>query len=174
MRIWVNASTENEFVNALKNMKSDNDPFYERIYQAGLARSHCDYLVGMNLSPVVSLKTDETVNIGRLKTFIIDLVAAQEEKVKNWKPQSHYGIAAHCQYNSMDFISEHTTVFETEQEAKDIIKLLQNTATVTSVETKTVKKSAPSLFELSSLQVAANKKYGYSSNDVLGICQMLY
>lgn len=174
MRIWINASTENEFVSALKNMKSDNDPFYERIYQAGLARSHCDYLVGMNLSPVVSLKTDETVNIGRLKTFIIDLVAAQEEKVKNWKPQSHYGIAAQCQYNSMDFISEHTTVFETEQEAKDIIKLLQNTATVTSVETKTVKKSAPSLFELSSLQVAANKKYGYSSNDVLGICQMLY
>lgn len=170
MRFWVNATTEEEYVHGLKELEPDDKPFYENMYQAALARQHSDYLIGMNLSPVVSLKANETAHIGRLKTFINALIVKRELEIMQWKPSSTY--VAVAQYKE-GFTGTYPEPFATEKEALAFTKELSNQAVVRAHETKRTKKYAPNLFKLSTLQIAASKK-GYSAENVQDICQSLY
>lgn len=170
LRFWINATTEDEFVRGLKEMEPDDKPFYENMYQAALARQHSDYLIGMNLSPVVSLKSNETAHIGRLKTFINALVVRRELEIMQWKPSSTYVVTA--SYDE-GFLGTYPEAFATEKDAVAFTKELSDNAVVRANETKRTKKYAPNLFKLSTLQIAASKK-GYSAENVQDICQSLY
>lgn len=170
MRLWINASTEEEYICGLKEMKPDKESFYENMYQAALARQHSDYLIGMNLSPIVSLKSNETAHVGRLKAFINSLVVKRELEIMKWKPSSTY--VALVQYDE-GFVGAYPEPFATEEEAIAFTKELSNQAIVRANETKRTKKYAPSLYKLSTLQIAASKK-GYSADSVQNICQSLY
>lgn len=169
-RIWINASTEEEYLNGLLNLEDDSDPFYENMNEAALARQHADYLVGMNFSPVVSLKSNETCNIGRLKTFIVHMVAKREEEVNEWKPSSTYTVVADYKEG---FSGTHTEYFPTPEEAENLIKNLGNTAKVVSAETKRERLYAPSFFKLSTLQIDASGR-GFSAEEIQDIAQSLY
>lgn len=169
-RIWINASTEEEYLYGLKNIKDDSEPFFERMYQSALARQHADYLIGMNLSPVVSKKCGETANVGRLKTFIDSLICKREEEVLNWTPSSTYGVSATYKEG---FSGVHTEFFSSEEKARKVIAALGDIAVVVSCETKRAKQYAPALFKLSTLQIAASKK-GIKADEVQEIAQSLY
>lgn len=170
-RLWVNASTnEEDYVKGLKSLKSDSEPFYENIYQAALARQHSDYLIGMNFSPVVSLRSNEVSNVGRLKSFIIALICEREEEVLNWKPSSSYGIRAKYKEG---FSGDHIEFFPTKEKAEDMKSLMGTSALVTLNETKRVRQYAPPLFKLSTLQIEASKK-GFKAEEVQDIAQSLY
>ena len=168
-RLWVNATNESDIVEALKKLEPDSSPKYENMFQAGLARGHADYLVGMNLSPVGSLKCGETLNIGRLKTFIVSLIAAREEAIKTWVPSSTYGVTADFD----GFRAETKENYDTEDQANSLISGLSDTAKVLSYEKKRVKTKAPAFFKLSTLQMAAST-YGIDIDETQDICQRLY
>ncbi len=170
MRFWVNASTEEEFVSGLKSLKPDDDPFYENQYQAALARQHADYLIGMNFSPVVSLKTGETSNVGRLKTFIVNLIVSREDEITAWKPSSTF--EAVCMYKE-GFAGAYPERFKKKEEAEKFYQSLSDTMTVISAETSRTRQTAPALFKLSTLQIAAGKM-GYNAEDIQDIAQSLY
>ncbi len=170
MRFWINASTEEEYAYGLSQMEPDTEPFYENMYQAALARQHADYLIGMNFSPVVTLKTGETANVGRLKTFIDCLVVSREDEIVNWKPSSTY--EAVVMYEE-GFSGTYPEKFKTEEEAKSFFEGLSGTAKVVSAETSRTRQSAPAMFKLSTLQIFAGRK-GYNAEDVQEIAQSLY
>lgn len=170
MRLWINASTEEEYVCGLSHLEPDTEPFYENMYQAALARQHADYLIGMNFSPVVTLKCGETSNVGRLKTFINSLVASREEEIAVWKPSSTYeAVAVYAE----GFSGTYPEKFKTEEDARAFLAGLSGEARVVSAETSRARQSAPALFKLSTLQIFAGKK-GYSAEDVQEIAQSLY
>lgn len=170
-RLWVNASTnEDDYVKGLKSLKPDSEPFYENMYQAALARQHSDYLIGMNFSPIVSLRSNEVSNIGRLKTFIISIICQREDEVLNWKPSSSYGIRAKYQEG---FSGDYVEFFPTKEKAEGMLSSMSNSALVTLCETKRVRQYAPSLFKLSTLQIEASKK-GFKAEEVQDIAQSLY
>lgn len=169
-RLWINASTEEEFVTGLKNLEPNSNDFFENMYQAALTRQHSDYLIGMNFSPIVKIKTGESSHVGRLKTFIVSLITAREEEIRNWKPSSQYEVIANYKEG---FSGAYKELFKTKEEANDFLSELSDTAKVISAETKRTKQTAPALFKLSTLQIAAAKK-GYSADDVQQIAQSLY
>lgn len=170
-RIWINASTIDEFTNGLLNLKSDNDVFFENMYQAALARQHSDYLIGMNFSPIMSLKSGDTLHIGRLKTFINGLVVSREKEIQNWKPSSTYEVVSNYKEG---FSGAYTgEKFKTREKALEFIKELNSNAIVSSVETQREKQLSPPLFKLSTIQIAA-AELGYDANTTQDILQSLY
>jgi len=76
----------------------------------------------------------------------------------------------------IDFKSISKTKWEDQKLAVDTLKAIQRsgTATITSVETKSVTEQPPLLFDLTGLQKEANKKLNLSADETLNIAQSLY
>ena len=94
-RFWSNDLTEDAVVEALKNLKDDdNDPMLVNLTASAYVRQHSDYRYGMNLSECASLKMKGRVALGRVKTPILAIVCQREEEIKNFKPTTSYGVKA--------------------------------------------------------------------------------
>ena len=196
-RILLNALDKASIIFALKNL-SDNKNFFN-LKQSALARSRADWLIGMNLSRAYTLVAKnfglkEVFPIGRVKTPTLALVVRREREIQNFKPKDFYKIYADFQHKNGIF----TAIWKPNE---DFIKSINPTAidsegrlvnkkavqyflkkfsenphdAIISDLTKIQRKESPPLpFSLSTLQIAAGKKFGYTPQQVLDAAQSLY
>lgn len=176
-RFWSNDLTPKAIENGLKNLKdNDNDPFLVNLYKAALSRQKTDYLYGMNLSQAISLKTRQTMAIGRVKTPVTKIIVDRENEIANFKPTTTYEVSVDYKlgFSGTMFDENGNVSFETTEDAKKIINSLGKKAKVISVETKEEKTNPPAYYKLSTLQIAAGKAFGYNADKVLELAQSLY
>ena len=179
-RFWTNSLTEKDILHALHNMEDDKSERLQNLYHSALARQHADYLIGMNITEAASLKMNILVPTGRCKSPICQIVCDREDEIENFVPKTDYELE--CKYKEnfcgvlLDMESEKKEPkrFATKEELGDFSKQLGDTATVVSVQKKRVKQNAPELYNLSSLQVEASSKYGYTAEKTLSLVQSLY
>lgn len=163
----------------------------ETLYQAGLARSRADWLVGMNLSRAYTVAYSEgfgkehTLSIGRIQTPTLNLVVRRDYIIDNFQPYPYYVLSADFQTTSKEVFA---AVWQIPEALKnpdglctdktfvtDLAKQLDNAAgTVVSAKTERKKTPAPLPYSLSALQKEAGKKLGISASKVLKIAQELY
>ncbi len=195
-RYWSNDTTEAKVVDALKNLKDDeNDPMLVNLLHAAMARQHTDYRFGMNISRAASIKLNSTVSCGRVKSAILGIVCKREEEINNFVPKTCYGVVAKYSEgftgqmfdrsmveeneedkdkdDPKDEASSGTIWFDTEEEAREVIDQLSSPAKVVEFKKVKVETYAPKLFKLATAQIAAGK-LGYNSADTLSIIQSLY
>lgn len=179
-RFWTNDLTEPKILDALMNLRdNDNEDFLKNLGSAALARQHSDYKIGMNISQAASLKMKDTCAIGRVKTPLLKIIVDRELDIRNFKPVTTYELQSNYKekFNGILFTLEDgnimNTKFKTKEDCLNFSKNLDNFAKVISVDKKTEKTSAPSLFKLSTLQTEAGK-LGYEASQVLGLAQSLY
>lgn len=189
-RFWTNDLTEAHILNALKNLKDDdNDPMLTNLLSAAYARQHSDWRYGMNISRAASLKMNGVVSCGRVKTPILSIVCKREDEIRNFKPKTVYGVKAKyaegfdgalfdtqnisADENATADQKEGLVWFETKKEAEDLIRALPNKAQVVQFTTKRMETYAPKLYKLATLQIDAGKK-GYNDADTLATIQKLY
>lgn len=194
-RYWSNDNTEEKALEALKNLRDDdNDPMLINFKKAGYCRQHVDYLYGMNLSEAVSLQMGGRAAIGRVKTWLLGMVARREDEIKNFKPSTCYGIKASYadgfdgqmfdqktikpdkNDNDKDTDAEEKqgyVYYDTEAEAKAIVDGLGRKAVVKDFQKKLVTTYAPKLFEMTGAQVAGGK-LGYAIDETSSALQSLY
>jgi len=94
-RFWTSEALTPEVIKKhLKNLKSAKD--FDSLYYAALARQHSDWIVGINLTRAVTLKSkDKSVwSVGRVQTPTLALLVKREEEIENFKPQEYYIIKA--------------------------------------------------------------------------------
>ena len=182
-RFWSNDLTEKAVLGALKHLRDDDkDEFLVNLTQAAYCRAKFDWLLGMNGSRAATLAMNSgalrlgAVRTGRVKTPLLNIIVARELDIQNFKRVTTYGIE--CVYNegfSGTLIDDEGTVsFKTVDEANRFIASLDDVARVVTFERKVVKHKAPAFFKLSSLQVEANKTYGFSADKTLELAQSLY
>ena len=194
-RYWSNDNTEEKALEALKNLRDDdNDPMLINFKKAGYCRQHVDYLYGMNLSEAVSLQMGGRAAIGRVKTWLLGMVARREDEIKNFKPSTCYGIKASYadgfdgqmfdqktikpdkNDNDKDADAEEKqgyVYYDTEAEAKAVVDGLGRKAVVKDFQKKLVTTYAPKLFEMTGAQVAGGK-LGYAIDETSSALQSLY
>lgn len=192
-RFWANATTEEEFLNALKNLQDDSSLRFENLYKSALTRQKADYLFGMNGTQAATLKTNTLTNVGRVKMPILSIICQREVEIKNYKQTSTYEINAlyeedfsatlfqpqKAQDNNSAKENEAETGnirFSTKKEAEEFaLNLLKKgkKAYVEKIEKKKEVKYAPDLFKLSSLQTMAGH-YKYTAEKVSEIAESLY
>ncbi len=89
VRLWLSALDDASIRKALKNIKSGKET--DTLYYAGVVRSRCDWLVGMNLTRLYSFKAQQSgyqgvLSIGRVQTPTLRMVVDRDLVIKDFKP----------------------------------------------------------------------------------------
>src|SRR5690606_15642413 len=115
------------------------------------------------------------LSLGRVQTPTLAMICSRFLENKDFKPQAFYKIQAGFEKDSISFKATSNKIDKKEDAEAAIAKITVGAlAKVVKVEAKETKEQPPLLFDLTSLQQDANKKYGYSADQTLSIAQTLY
>lgn len=182
-RLWISSLTEDAIREGFANLKDQSH--YQHLYEAGMMRAIGDWLLGMNATRAYTLrfakgvgKDRQVLSIGRVQTPTLALIVKRQHEIENFVPRTYWELKTN--YRDTIFSAQlpveedeyAITSLEQGQKLVDSIKDLP--LEITSVEKKKGMEYAPRLFDLTSLQVECNKRYGLSADDTLKIIQSLY
>ena len=172
-RLWISSLTDESIREGFKSLKPQTD--FDNLYYAGISRAVGDWILGMNATRLYSLRCGgdgKVLSIGRVQTPTLALVVQRQLEIDNFKPEDFWEIKT--EYRNVPFNST-SGRFKSEDEAnKAMESIVGRIFTVTDVQEKKGKESAPRLFDLTSLQVECNKRWGWSADESLKLIQSLY
>ena len=174
-RLWISSLTEKAIKQGFDNLKNGNE--FDGLYQAAQGRSRADWLVGINATQALSIAAGNGIySLGRVQTPTLALICKRYLDNKNFTVKKYWQIQLMHNKAQVDFKSISAIKWDEKQLADDTLKAIQRgaTATVTSVETKSVTEQPPLLFDLTGLQKEANKRLKLSAEATLNIAQSLY
>ena len=172
-RLWISSLTEEAIKEGFNNLKDEAD--YQPLYEAGLARAIGDWLLGMNATRLYTLKygmNRQVLSIGRVQTPTLALIVNRQQEIENFVPQPYWELKTI--YRDTTFSVTKGKFTEKEEGEQFLQTILGKDFTVTDVTHKKGTEYAPRLFDLTSLQVECNKKFGFSAEDTLQTIQSLY
>ncbi|WP_028979020.1 type IA DNA topoisomerase [Sporocytophaga myxococcoides] len=172
-RLWISSLTEEAMKEGFRNLKDSKE--YDLLYAAGSSRAIGDWLLGINATRLYTLKYaqgKQLLSIGRVQTPTLALIVNRYLEIENFKPQTYWELKTI--YRDVVFSAKNGK-FNVKEDAEQILQDIQNELfTIISFTRKKGKESAPKLFDLTSLQVECNKKFGYSADLTLNTVQNLY
>ena len=179
-RLWISSMTDEAITEGFANLRPQTD--YQRLYEAGLCRAIGDWILGMNATRLYTLRYGQRgpgttpLSVGRVQTPTLALIVRRQQEIENFKPEPYWVLSTI--YRGVTFtavMQEGERGFRSEEEGQEALKKIEGTTfTVTSVERKNGKEAPPRLFDLTSLQVECNKKFGLSADTTLSLIQSLY
>jgi DNA topoisomerase-3 len=172
-RLWISSMTDEAIREGFENLKDQQD--YQSLYLAGLSRAIGDWLLGMNATRLYTLKygqNRQVLSIGRVQTPTLALIVNRQKEIDNFKPEPYWMLATI--YRDTTFTASQGR-FTKKEEGEEAFKTIEGKPfTVTKVEKKEGKELPPQLYDLTSLQVDCNKKFGFSAEQTLNLIQSLY
>ncbi len=172
-RLWISSLTEESIREGFAHLMDQSEK--QSLYEAGLGRAIGDWLLGMNATRLYTLKygqNRQVLSIGRVQTPTLALIVNRQLEIENFKPEPYWELKT--VYRETTF-SATKGKFTSKEEGLDFLEKVKDAPfTVTNVSEKKGTEAPPRLFDLTSLQVACNKKFGYSADDTLRIIQSLY
>ena len=174
-RLWISSLTEESIREGFSHLQ-DQDAF-KSLYEAGLCRAIGDWLLGMNATRLYTIKyragnNRQVLSIGRVQTPTLALVVNRQKEIDNFKPEQYWELKTVYRDTTFSYTKGKFTKIEDGQALLEEIRPLN--FVITDVTRKEGKDFAPRLFDLTSLQVECNRKYGYSADDTLKTIQSLY
>ncbi|MGP7818296.1 DNA topoisomerase III [Niallia sp. 01092] len=173
-RLWISSVTDKAIKDGFNNLKPGKA--YESLYFAAVARSEADWYIGLNATRALSTKYNAQLNCGRVQTPTVAMISAREDEIKNFKPQTYYGIEAQTDSVKLTWQDTNGNSRSFSKEKNDaIVKSLgSQDATVIAIDRKAKKSFSPALYDLTELQRDSNKLFSYSAKETLKIMQSLY
>ena len=172
-RLWISSMTDEAIREGFSNLKDQAD--YQPLYLAGLSRAIGDWLLGMNATRLYTLKygqNRQVLSIGRVQTPTLALIVNRQKEIDNFKPEPYWVLAT--VYRDTTFTAT-SGKFTSKEEGEQAFKTIEGKPfTVTKVEKKEGKEQPPQLYDLTSLQVDCNRKFGFSAEMTLNLIQALY
>ena len=172
-RLWISSMTDEAIREGFQQLKDQQD--YQPLYLAGLSRAIGDWLLGMNATRLYTLKygqNRQVLSIGRVQTPTLALIVNRQKEIDNFKPEPYWVLAT--VYRDTTFTAT-SGKFTSKEEGEKAFKTIDGKPIViTKVEKKEGKESPKPLYDLTSLQVDCNRKYGLSAEQTLNLIQSLY
>jgi len=172
-RLWISSLTDESIREGFRNLHPQSE--YDNLYLAGLSRAIGDWLLGINSTRLYTLKYGQPGNvlsIGRVQTPTLALVVKRQYEIDNFKPEDYWEI--HTEYRTTSF-SATAGRYKSESEAQKVMDTISGSPiTITDIQGKKGKEAPPRLFDLTSLQVECNKKWGWTADETLKLIQTLY
>lgn len=181
-RFFTSAALTREVIHhELKNLK----PLYEfdRLYIAGRARQKADWLVGMNLSRLATIKLGDLFSVGRVQTAVLGLIVERRRAIAAFVPKDYFEMKAKFKFQNCNIEAYWFDPKKKEEEKRqdkreffdkltsDLDKKQAKITVLNEIE----KTSYPQgLYSLTELQRHANIQYGFSATKTLEIAQSLY
>ncbi len=187
-RLWLSALDELSIRAALQDLRPGQATL--GMYHAGLGRARADWLIGMNLSRLYTLRAaeagfDGVVSVGRVQTPTLALVVRRDRGIASFVPKPYWQVKAILSAGGITFPAQWipAKVYTDEEKrcvhhniAQQVAQLCRQAgvATVTECETKREKSAAPLAFSLGTLQQACGQLWDMSPQQVLDTAQSLY
>ena len=172
-RLWISSMTDEAIREGFQNLKDQQD--YQPLYLAGLSRAIGDWLLGMNATRLYTLRygqNRQVLSIGRVQTPTLALIVNRQKEIDNFKPEPYWVLAT--VYRDTTFTATKGKFTTKEEGEKAFATIEGKPFEVTKVEKKEGKEQPPQLYDLTSLQVDCNRKFGYSAEMTLNLIQSLY
>lgn len=190
-RLWISSLTEEAIKEGFSQLKPQDE--YQSLYEAGLCRAIGDWLLGMNATRLYTLKyrqmQKQVLSIGRVQTPTLALIVKRQLEIDNFTPQQ-YWILSTVYHNTLfslqvpdgpeksdssDESDKKNNHIKSQEEGQKALESIRDKEfEVTGVTKKNGTEAPPRLFDLTSLQVECNKKYGFSAEETLRYIQSLY
>ncbi|WP_340609725.1 DNA topoisomerase III [Xenorhabdus bharatensis] len=187
-RLWLSALDDTSIRQALAAILPGEQT--EALYQAGLGRARADWLTGINLTRLYTLKAQalgfgEVLSIGRVQTPTLALVVSRDKDIANFVPKPYWQVMANLEKDTVRFQAKWLPATEEGDEenrctreavAQAVQQCCQQAtqATVMAVSKKREKTPPPLCFDLGTLQQTASRLWGMGASQVLTIAQSLY
>ena len=172
-RLWISSMTDEAIKEGFLNLKPQES--YESLYLAGLCRAIGDWMLGMNATRLYTLMyglNHQILSIGRVQTPTLALIVQRQKEIDNFKPEPYWILSTI--YRDTLFTAA-AGRFNSEEEGRQAFTLIEGRPfTVKSVEKKQGKEAPRQLYDLTSLQVDCNRKFGFSAELTLNLIQGLY
>lgn len=187
-RLWISSLTTAAILEGLKSLRPAEA--VEGLAAAGNGRAFADWDFGMNLTEGFTAlfgsfdavrKKPNVISIGRVQTPTLALIVEREWEIESFVAQPFFEVRAEFTTAQGDYFgkwfdsSEDSKRITDPQAAERIVAKTQGKqGKITKIEQKDVQDPAPLLFDLTSLTIAASKKFGFSAEKVLQLAQSLY
>jgi len=176
-RLWISSLTEEAIREGFQTLKDQSE--YQSLYEAGLCRAIGDWTLGMNATRLYTIKYGskrQVLSIGRVQTPTLALIVNRQHEIDNFKPETYWVLTTVYRDTTFTAVMEEgDRGFKSQEEGQKALDAIRELPfTITSVEKKAGREAAPRLFDLTSLQVECNKKFGYSADLTLQLIQSLY
>ncbi len=176
-RLWISSLTEEAIREGFNHLEDSSK--FQHLYEAGLCRAIGDWLLGMNATRLYSLKYGggytrdrKVLSIGRVQTPTLALIVNRQAEIDNFKPEPYWELKT--VYRTAIFNSTKGK-FKVKEDGEKLLEVIKgNPFTVTDIVEKKGKEFAPRLYDLTSLQVDCNKRFGFSADETLKLIQSLY
>ena len=201
-RLWISSLTEEAIREGFQNLKDQSH--YQSLYEAGLMRAIGDWTLGMNATRLYTLKyrsndrsqgANQVLSIGRVQTPTLALIVRRQQEIENFVPTTYWVLTTLYRDTVFNVVMEEEEKedsqaekaeqaktkektpkgFKTREEGEAVLEKIKDLPfSVKKIEKKKGKEAPPRLFDLTSLQVECNRKFGYSADQTLQLVQSLY
>ncbi|WP_374711974.1 type IA DNA topoisomerase [Symbiobacterium terraclitae] len=177
-RLWVSALTPEAIRKAFAELRPQAQ--YDRLYQSARCRAEGDWLVGINATRAFTVKWGDLLSAGRVQTPTLAMLVRREREIEAFRPEPYWEVVAEFvtdggqRYAGKWFGPEGDRLPDA-QSAQAVVERVHGAqGAVESCEAKPVAERPPQLFDLTSLQREANRRYGLTAAATLKAAQALY
>ena len=174
-RLWISSLTDASIRQGFANLRESTD--FDNLYFAGLSRAIGDWLLGLNATRLYSLRYSNVrgtiLSVGRVQTPTLAMIVERQHEIDSFTSKDFWELRA--QYRDTWFNAMPPKRYDSMEEGQAVKQTLEGKELqITDIEEKKGKEFAPRLFDLTSLQVECNTKFGWSADETLKLIQSLY
>lgn len=182
-RLLLNEWTPDEVKKGMGELKNNKE--MQSLQDAGIGRQWSDWIIGINLTSVSTLKyrfeENKIINIGRVLLPTLKIIYDRDKEIENFQATTYFKLISNFKTLRNEefegiYYDNDSEKFENKDDLNKLLPLLEgNTAKVIDKQTELKKEYPPYLFNLSNLQGHITSKYkGWTSDKVLKVAQSLY
>ena len=183
-RLWISSLTDDAIRRGFGALKPGRD--YEPLADAARSRSEADWLVGMNATRAITARGreaghDALYSIGRVQTPTLAMIVEREQTIRAFVPRDYWEVTAALRTVAGGAFTarwRHDKAMRLGAAALAAELVARDTASeaplVERVRSRTVQEPPPQLFDLTTLQRTANRRFGFSAQRTLELAQALY
>ena len=167
-RLWISSMEDAAIREGFTDLRPGAD--YDPLYQSALCRQKADWLIGINASRLFSVLYHRTLNVGRVQTPTLAMLANRDSKIVLFRKEKYYHVRLALE--GAEAVSDRIVSPEDAQAIRDACDGQRAVCVSVARDKKTEK--PPKLYDLTTLQREANRVFGYTAKQTLDYAQSLY
>lgn len=172
-RLWISSLTPEAIKDGFRNLKDAAD--FDNLFYAGSSRAIGDWLLGMNATRLFTLKYGaykQVLSIGRVQTPTLAMLVNRYLEIEKFEPQPYWELQTIYREASFNYSEGR---FDRKEKGTVLMdKIKGEPFVIKDVRQKNGNEYPPKLFDLTSLQVYCNSKFGFTADQTLKLVQKLY
>lgn len=173
-RLWISSLTDESIRKGFSELKPESE--YTNLYYAGLSRAIGDWVLGINATRLYTLKytsqRGHLLSVGRVQTPTLAIVVERHKAIRDFIPEPYWELKTI--YRDATFNAASGRYAKREDAEAALQKIQGQTFTIDDIQEKKGREAPPRLFDLTSLQVECNRRWGWTADDTLRLIQSLY